>query len=208
MLDESGFKNSFIIASNDIDEFIVENLVSVQKAPYDIFAAGTKIVTADDFKALGGVYKTKEYQGEDKMKIAQGKTTIPGATNVLRVVKDGQYAGDVIVRHNDERLNSGKIRIPLASYRLSSVEHQVKHFGVGTEVYPLLKEVVKNGKVIAPDMNYGIQTLREKTADCINMLGDEYKRLRNPHIYGVGQEANIELRQQELIKAHQAKMER
>ena len=204
MFDAAGFKNTFIIASNDIDEFIIENLVAVQKAPYDIFAAGTKIVTADDFKALGGVYKTKEYLGEDRMKVAQGKTTIPGATNVLRVVDNGQYSGDIIVRQDDERLKKGKLDGILTSYRLGNAEHQFKNFGAGTEVYPLLKDVVKAGKVIAPDMNYGIRELQQKAAGCINMLGEEYKRLQNPHIYGVGQEARIELRQQQLIKAYQA----
>lgn len=56
MLNQAGFQNVLLVASNDLDEFVIENMVAVQKAEYDVFAAGTKIVTADDFEALGGVY--------------------------------------------------------------------------------------------------------------------------------------------------------
>lgn len=66
-----------------------------------------------------------------------------------------------------------------------------------------MKDMVKNGKVIAEDMNYGIEKLRQTAASGLSMLGTEYKRLKNPHVYGVGQEAQIELRQQELIRQFQ-----
>ena len=203
LLDQSGHRQTLLVASNDLDEFVIENLVSVQKAPFDIFAAGTKIVTADDFEALGGVYKNKEYLGHDKMKIAAGTTTIPGKTNVLRAIQEGECAGDIIVRQDDDCVRYGKTDRELVSYRLNSPERQVKKFAAGTEVYPLLKDMVKNGKVIAEDMNYGIEKLRQTAASGLSMLGTEYKRLKNPHVYGVGQEAQIELRQQELIRQFQ-----
>ena len=48
-----------------------------------------------------------------------------------------------------------------------------------------------------------IEKLRQTAASGLSMLGTEYKRLKNPHVYGVGQEAQIELRQQELIRQFQ-----
>ena len=137
------------------------------------------------------------------MKIAAGKTTIPGKTNVLRAIQEGECAGDIIVRQDDDCVRYGKTDRELVSYRLNSPERQVKKFAAGTEVYPLLKDMVKNGKVIAEDMNYGIEKLRQTAASGLSMLGTEYKRLKNPHVYGVGQEAQIELRQQELIRQFQ-----
>lgn len=74
-----------LVASNDLDEYLIENLIMVQKTPYDTFAAGTKLVTAYDTPALGGVFKTKSYMGQPKIKIAEGKTTIPGMTDTLRI---------------------------------------------------------------------------------------------------------------------------
>ena len=203
MLNQSGHEQTLLIASNDLDEFVIENLVAVQKAEYDVFGAGTKIVTADDFEALGGVYKTKEYLGQDKIKIAAGKTTVPGKTNVLRVVEKGLLAGDIIVRQDNNWLYNGKINGELTSYKLNSPEHQSKKFAAGTEAYPLLKDVVIGGHVKPEYLNLGIEQLRQRAKSSLSQLGEEYKRLRNPHLYVVGQEAQIEQRQTELIRQFQ-----
>lgn len=205
LLSAAGMPQVKTVASNDLDEHIVENMIMVQQAKYDIIAAGTKLVTAYDTPALGGVFKLKEINGQPKMKIAEGKTTIPGATNVLRTLHDGMYNGDVIVPAEDVFRGEGGLRQNLSSFRLRRKEDKPKIFVKGTEAYPLLKPMIIHGKVVADDIDYSLQKIRQSTMDNLQKLGAEYKRLVNPHQYGVGLEMGINSLQQAMIEEYQAK---
>ena len=192
-----------LLASNDLDEHLIENLIMVQHAPYDAFAAGTKLVTAYDTPALGGVYKTKQYNGVPKIKIAEGKTTIPGATNVIRIVKNGMFEGDIITRQNDELIKDGRLTRTLTSWRLNSTTGERVAFTQNQEAYGLLKPVMANGKVIADDINRSLTDIQAAATQNLNRLDKAYKRLANPHLYGVGLEQNLYNLRQNLIKQHQ-----
>ncbi len=205
MFAAAGMSHVRLLASNDLDEYLIENLIMVQNAPYDAFAAGTKLVTAYDTPALGGVYKTKQYNGEPKIKIAEGKTTIPGATNVLRIVKNGKFEGDIITRRQDldSLLNNGHLAKSLTSWRLNSTTGERLTFATGEQAYSLLKPVMINGHVIAEDINYPLSQIQRKATQNLNCLDKAYKRLANPHFYGVGLEQDLYKLQQNLIKQHQ-----
>jgi nicotinate phosphoribosyltransferase len=195
------FENAKLVASNDLDEYAIENLVMVQNAPYDIFAAGTKLVTAYDCPALGGVFKTKRYNGEPKIKIAEGKTTIPGDTDVVRIIRDGKYDGDVICRANDKIVENGKLVCDVTSYTLGSQNMAKAIFSKGEEAYTLLKPLMENGKFVRiPEFN--VNVLQKRAKDNLAMLDESHKRLSNPHIYGVGLETRLFNLQQDLIRAH------
>ena len=56
MMDEAGLHQTQILASGDLDEWLIESLVH-QKAPIDAFCVGTKLMTSYNTPALGGVYK-------------------------------------------------------------------------------------------------------------------------------------------------------
>ena len=203
MLEAAGMPNVQLLASNDLDEHLIENLVMVQRAPYDAFATGTKLVTAYDTPALGGVYKTKQYNGVPKIKIAEGKTTIPGATNVIRIVKNGMFEGDIITRQNDEPIKDGHLTRTLTSWRLNSTTGERVAFTQNQEAYSLLKPVMANGKVIADDINRSLTEIQAAATQNLNRLDKAYKRLVNPHLYGVGLEQNLNDLRQNLIKQHQ-----
>jgi len=88
LLDEAGFPNVKIVASNDIDEHTIHSLKE-QKARIDTWGIGTKLVTANDQPALGGVYKLAAIQnekGEWEPKIKRSDTLAkisnPGKLNV------------------------------------------------------------------------------------------------------------------------------
>lgn len=202
LLNEAGMADTKILASNDLDEYLIENLVMVQKAPYDMFAAGTKLVTAYDTPALGGVFKTKSYNGEPKIKIAEGKTTIPGATDVIRIVRNGKFEGDIITSQGSEFIKDGKLTRSLNSYRLNSDTGKHAVFKYGEEAYSLLKPVVKNGKLINQNFE-SLPEIKSRAEQNLRCLDSAYKRLTNPHIYGVGLEQNLHTLQQQLIKQHQ-----
>lgn len=203
MFDEAGMPHVKLVASNDLDEHLIENLIMVQKAPYDIFAAGTKLVTAYDTPALGGVFKTKAYMGEPKIKIAEGKTTIPGATDILRIIHNGKYEGDVIIRANDNTILSGaQLARDITSYTLGSQNGSRIHFKKGTTATRLLQTIVENGEFVRqPETN--VKFLQYEAERNLLMLDASYKRLANPHIYGVGLESGLYALQQDLIQAHQ-----
>ena len=196
------FSDVKLVASNDLDEYLIENLISVQHAPYDIFAAGTKLVTSYDTPALGGVFKTKQYMNRPTIKIAEGKTTIPGATNVIRIVRKHKFEGDIICQAKDENLiYDGKLHKDITSYTLNSTDGTSACFKKGEQAYLLLKEVVQNGKVVQrPETN--LQKLQQRSFENLAKLDEAYKRLYNPHIYGVGLETKLYDLQHKLIKAH------
>lgn len=203
MLDAEGdnplFANVKMVASNDLDEYLIENLLVVQKAPYDVLAAGTKLVTAYDTPALGGVFKTKQYMGRPCIKIAEGKTTIPGATNVVRIVRDGKFEGDIICKAEDQNLvQNGKLTRNITSHTLNSINGLSLGFKAGEQAYFVLQPVVKDGKVInPPELN--LQKLQQRGKENLARLDESHKRLSNPHIYGVGLETDLYNTRQMLI---------
>lgn len=203
ILDKAGFKSTKIIGSNDLDEYAIEKLVE-QGAPYDIFAAGTKAVTAYDNPALGGVFKTKQYTGRPVIKVAEGKTTIPGKTNVVRIIKDGKYAGDIIQDADSNIVSDEKLNIALQSYVMGTSGEKIMHFSKGETAYTLLKPLMRNGKLIKqPEKD--LKIIQAKAKDNLQKLDDSYKRFSNSQAYSVGLENSVYTLQQNLIKLHQGR---
>ena len=208
MLDEEKanplFQDVKLVASNDLDEYLIENLLVVQKAPYDILAAGTKLVTAYDTPALGGVFKTKQYLQRPCIKVAEGKTTIPGATNVLRIIRDNRFEGDIICRADTSGLlQKNRLTKGITSYKLDSTTASKMDFKSGEQGYVLLQPVMTNGRITAP-YELNLQKLQQRGEENLSCLDSAYKRLSNPHIYGVGLETELHnLRQSMVLAAEQ-----
>lgn len=103
MLDDAGFSATKIYASNELDEYTIASLKE-QGAPIDVWGVGTKLATAYDQPALGGVYKLSairepggDWQPKIKLSEQAAKTTIPGLLQVRRFLgEDGRFASDAI----------------------------------------------------------------------------------------------------------------
>jgi len=102
LLDEAGFRQTKIVASNDLDEHVIEDIRS-QGAKIDVWGVGTKLVTAYDQAALGGVYKlasikNENGQWEDRIKLSNHafKTSNPGILQTKRLFKDQAPIADII----------------------------------------------------------------------------------------------------------------
>ena len=104
MLDEAGFPEAKIFASNGLDEKTIQNL-KMQGAKIDVWGIGTKLITAYDQPTLGAVYKLVAFENEygemvDTIKISNnvGKMSTPGKKQVLRINDrlDGKSEGDYI----------------------------------------------------------------------------------------------------------------
>ena len=91
-LDEAGYKDAKIYASNDLDEKTIMSL-KMQSAKIDVWGVGTKLITAFDQPALGAVYKMvsieKNGQMEDTIKLSNNaeKVSTPGRKQVWRITK-------------------------------------------------------------------------------------------------------------------------
>lgn len=104
MLDDAGFPDAVISASNDLDEYLIESL-KIQGATITSWGVGTNLITSKDNPAFGGVYKLAAIQNEagefiPKIKLSENveKVTNPGNKNVYRIYdkETGKIKADLI----------------------------------------------------------------------------------------------------------------
>lgn len=104
MLDDAGFEDAVISASNDLDEYLIESLKS-QGATITSWGVGTSLITSRDCPAFGGVYKLAAIQDENgsfipKIKLSENveKITNPGNKTVYRIYEkaSGKIKADLI----------------------------------------------------------------------------------------------------------------
>lgn len=198
MLDEAGFTEAKIVASNNLDEQIITSL-KTQEAAIDIWGVGTKLVTAYDQPALGAVYKLSAIKNGEgkwvpKVKISQQsmKINIPGFHNVKRYYSKGKAVADMIYLEEQEINPQGVVIIdPIDPTRRKRLMPSF----FTEEV--LLKPIFKAGKLI-----YTIPSLdkiRKRAAQQLATFDKAHKRLINPHLYPVGLEENLHHLRMELV---------
>jgi len=189
MLDEAGLQDTKIVVTNDLDEHILDSLHD-QGAKIDIAGVGTKLVTAYDQPALGGVYKLSAIKNDkgawiNKVKLSEQtiKINIPGIQQVRRFYRDGEMLADmtfdielgipedpIIIDPNDP---TRRTSIDPAKY-----QHE-----------DLLKPIFRKGKLIY--QSRGLQEIRQYTIDHLEMLSSATKRFVNPQIYTNGVEHRL-----------------
>jgi nicotinate phosphoribosyltransferase len=112
LLDHAGYRNTKIMASGDLNEYLIRDLVS-RGAPIDSFGVGTELSTSRDDPAMNGVYKlvaVKTPAGKKKrddklifkLKTSPGKKTYPGPKQVFRILEDNIIKKDVIALEDEK----------------------------------------------------------------------------------------------------------
>ncbi|HEX8616180.1 MAG TPA: nicotinate phosphoribosyltransferase [Thermoanaerobaculia bacterium] len=202
MLDEAGFPNVRISASNDLDEHIITSLKE-QGARIDVWGVGTKLITAFDQPALGGVYKLTAIRrgGEPwqyKIKLSEQaiKISNPGILQVRRFIAGGEAAGDMIYSEDAQQPASAMVNAmidPLDPTRR-------KRFDATCETVDLLVPVFRRGvRVYDPPPLEEIRTRREQQ---LALFHPGVKRLVYPHRYPVGLEQQLhELKTRLILEA-------
>lgn len=184
-LDDAGFPNAKIYASNDLDEKTIQNL-KMQDAKIDIWGVGTKLITAFDQPALGGVYKLvsiEDDNGEmqDTLKISSNaiKVSTPGKKQVWRISANAakKNEGDWVSSYKEDPRNFDALFMFHPQY--TYINKVVTNF----TARPLLQTIFENGKLIYNEPS--LQEIKEFTANNLNGLWDEYKRALNPQDYPV-----------------------
>ncbi len=188
ILDEGGFPNASIVGSNDLDEHILTSLKQ-QGAKINMWGVGTKLVTAYDQPALGGVYKLsciREKNGpwEYKVKLSEqtAKITDPGILQVRRFRNGERFAGDAIYDSNREFPEHVTIVDPVDPIRR-------KHFEPGTPSEDLLVPVFRAGKRVYDPPS--LTETRARTQEQLGKFHPAIKRLINPHRYPAGLELGL-----------------
>ena len=184
-LDDAGFTEARIYASNDLDENTILNL-KMQKAKIDVWGVGTKLITAYDQPALGAVYKIVAIETEtgdmrDTIKLSSNaeKVSTPGKKQVWRIrsLDKNKSEGDYITFANVDPNASDEIFMFHPTY--TYINKKLTNF----TARPLLVPVFEKGRLI-----YDLPALPEIKAyfkEKLDDLWDEYKRDLNPQDYPV-----------------------
>lgn len=185
MLDEAGYKDCKIIASNSLDEYLIRDMI-FQGAKIDSFGVGERLITARSEPVFGGVYKLVAVEDSEgkvipKIKISENvvKITNPHFKKVYRIYdKENHKAiADLLTIYN-EKIDERKELLlfdPQYTWKKKKVtnfqarELLVPIFKEGRRVYekPAFEEIVKYAK------------------EEIDTLWDEITRFENPHNYYV-----------------------
>ena len=184
MLDDAGFPDCKIVASNALDEFIIKDLLS-QGAPIDSFGVGERLITSRSEPVFGGVYKLAgvEVNGqmEPKLKISEnvGKITNPAFKSVWRLYEraTGKAIADVVTLF-DEEIDDTQ------PYMIFDPDHTWKRKLVTDFTARRLPvQLFRRGECIyeSPD----VREIQKYCLSQVDTLWDEVKRFENPHIYYV-----------------------
>ena len=188
MLDEAGFQEAVILASNELDETIISELKR-QGAQIGVWGVGTNLVTAGNQPALDGVYKLSAIRdpGETwkyKLKLSEQMVKIsnPGILQIKRYTGNEGYITDAIYDTSMGINNNGSIIDPFDSTRQKSINN---HWTSKDLLIPIFRD----GECV-----YELPSLQEIRANTQKELAHFHsgiKRFINPHEYIVGMEKSL-----------------
>ncbi|MDD4850057.1 MAG: nicotinate phosphoribosyltransferase [Gemmiger sp.] len=184
MLDEAGYPDCTICASNSLDEYLVRDLI-LQGARVDSFGIGENMITAKSDPVFGGVYKLAAVKDDEgnyipKMKLSESaeKMTIPCLKKVWRIYdEDGKAMADLITMADEEVLTKNGITL------FDPVETWKERTYVHCEARCLSTSIYQNGKRVYTSPS--IQQIRTFCKAQVGTLWDEVRRFENPHRYYV-----------------------
>ena len=204
MLDEAGFSDCNIVASNSLDEIIIKDMI-LQGAQVDSFGVGERLITAASTPVFGGVYKIVAVEEDGvpvpRIKLSENvqKITTPCAKKVYRLFdnESGKAIADVITLL-DEEIDSSKpyeLFDPNYTWKKKTVENYTAK--------PLLVKIFDGGKCCydCPD----IKEIKKYCTAQVETLWDEVKRFENPHNYYVDLSQKLWDEKQRLLSEYSDK---
>ena len=183
MLDDAGFTDAVISASNDLDEYVIQSL-KMQGAAITSWGVGTNLITAKDNPAFGGVYKLAAIQDEQgnfipKIKLSENseKVTNPGNKKIYRIYdkESGKIKADLISMDDEIYTEDEPMRLfsPTEPWKKTTL-------APGTyTLRELMVPVFRQGECF-----YESPKVMDIRAYCLqeqDTLWEETKRFVNPH---------------------------
>jgi len=196
ILDDAGLHDAVIVASNDLDEQIIESLKQ-QGATIAVWGVGTRLVTAYDQPALGGVYKlgairTADGDWQPKMKLSElsVKSTIPGILQVRRFETRDHFVADMLY----DELSGIDPRHTIVDFKDL---HRRKKLASDATSRDLLVPAVRRGEIVFE--RESLDTIRGRVQLELARLHPTIRRFLNPHEYPVGLDVGLFERREKLI---------
>ena len=187
MLDEAGFTDAIISASNDLDENLITSLYS-QGAKITSWGVGTHMITSKGWSSFGGVYKLAAVMEKDgtftpKIKLSENteKVTNPGNKKIYRIYnkETGKIKADLITLDDEVFSENEDLRL------FDSLETW-KHITLPAGSYTLrelLVPIFKQGECVYESPK--VMEIQKICKEELETLWDETRRLINPHIVPV-----------------------
>jgi nicotinate phosphoribosyltransferase len=184
MFDEAGFPAVKIVASNELDENVIDSIRN-EGGHIDIYGVGTRLATCagPGGGALGGVYKLVECVGKPRMKVTSdpAKRTLPGCKRWLRAIgADGRFVMDVLDLRDGlgESFVAGQV-----AYDPTNPQRQ-KRVPTGCRLVDCRKVVMEQGEILHTTLT--LDEMADYSSGQLRNLPEGSLRLINPHIYKVG----------------------
>ena len=184
MLDDAGYPDCSIVASNSLDEYIIRDML-LQGAKVDSFGVGERLITSSSSPVLGGVYKlcAVEKDGEiiPKIKLSENvqKITPPGNKRVYRLYdrESGKAAADLITLASETVDDSRPYELfdPDFTWKRKTLTNYTAR--------ELLEPLFRKGECVYKERN--IEEIKSYCREQIDTLWDEVTRFENPHNYYV-----------------------
>lgn len=199
MLDDAGFPDCQICASNSLDEYIIADMLR-QGAKIDSFGVGERLITASSEPVFGGVYKVvsifKNGVETPKIKISENvaKITNPCFKNLYRLYDNttGKAIADVLTLF-EEKIDDSK------PYTIFDPEHTWKRKIITNfKAVELRKQIFNKGTLCYELPN--IQQIKQRCQRQLDTLWDEVKRFENPHTYYVDLSEELWSQKQALLR--------
>lgn len=207
LLDAAGFEDAAIVASNDLDEHIIQDIKS-QGARIAVWGVGTKLATSFDQPTLGGVYKlgaVRQGDGDSKwrhrLKLSEQaiKTTIPGMLQVRRFEGERGLLADMIYDELTGVTSEAEIIDAKDPTRRRDIPP-------GLASHDLLVPVARGGRIVYDEES--LDAIRARVQQELAKTHAGIRRFLNPHEYPVGLERGLhELRDHMIRKARRRALE-
>jgi nicotinate phosphoribosyltransferase len=203
ILDAGGFPKAAIVASNDLDERLIQSLKD-QAATISVWGVGTKLVTGWDQPALGGVYKLAAVRApggpwQHRVKLSEQaiKVSTPGVLQVRRYSDDAGFQADMVWDEAGGAPTAAPVMIdPMDPTRR-------KRLLAGMAAEDLLQPIFRGGRPVwePPPLEAVRTRVRDQLARCHGGI----KRFDNPHRYPVGLERGLyDLKTRLVLQARHA----
>ena len=199
ILDEGGFPNAVIVASNDLNEYTIEALKE-KGARIAMWGVGTKLATAYEQPALGGVYKLSALRRPDspweyKVKLSEDRIKIsnPGILNVRRYQTERGYVGDAIY---DEEIGIPIRTGDVVRFDSDSGNRSPDLDGDATGE-DLLQPIYRGGEKVYDEPD--LEAIRDHASRQVSLLHEDVRLLHNPKPYSVGLEEGLHRLKEGLI---------
>ena len=184
MLDEAGFPDAVISASNDLDEHLIASL-KLQGAAINSWGVGTNMITSKDSPSFGGVYKLAAIMDREtgkfipKIKLSENaeKITNPGNKTIQRIYeKDtGKIIADLICLADETYDNKNSLLLfdPIETWKKTLLAPETY------TLRELLVPVFQKGKCVYHSPK--VMEIRDYCTRELDTLWEESRRLVNPH---------------------------